>query len=145
MTTKNTKQEIPTDKRTKAYKIWKANYEKESKGLGDSVEKITKATGIKKVVEKFTPEGKDCGCDKRQERLNELFPYHKPKCLYIDEFNYLYNYFKNVGNTITPDVQKRLVGIYNRVFDEKAQTSSCGPCFLDKIHRGLEKVYNQYL
>ena len=39
MSTKNTKQEIPTDKRTKAYKIWKANHEKQSKGLGDSISK----------------------------------------------------------------------------------------------------------
>ena len=47
------------DKRTKAYKEWVKNHEKESSGLGDTVEKITKATGIKKVVEKFTPEGED--------------------------------------------------------------------------------------
>ncbi len=40
---------------------------KKSKGLGDTVEKVTKATGIKKVVELFTPEGKDCGCDKRKD------------------------------------------------------------------------------
>ena len=48
----------------------------ESKGLGDSIEKITKATGIKKVVEKVTGE-KDCGCNKRKEKLNKMFPYKK--------------------------------------------------------------------
>ena len=48
----------------------------ESKGLGDSIEKITKATGIKKVVEKVTGE-KDCGCKKRREALNKRFPYNK--------------------------------------------------------------------
>ena len=42
------------------------------KGLGDVIENITEATGIKKVVETFT-EGKDCGCDKRKEKLNKLF------------------------------------------------------------------------
>lgn len=43
-----------------------------SKGLGDTVEKITKITGIKKVVEMMTD---DCGCDERKEKLNQLFPY----------------------------------------------------------------------
>ena len=52
--------------------------EKKSKGLGDTIEKITKATGIKKVVEKVSETtGKDCGCAKRQNTLNRLFPYNK--------------------------------------------------------------------
>ena len=45
-----------------------------STGLGDSIEKITKATGVKKVVEKVV---KDCGCDKRRDTLNRMFPYKK--------------------------------------------------------------------
>tara|TARA_R100000781_G_scaffold105365_1_gene69192 strand:- start:281 stop:466 length:186 start_codon:yes stop_codon:yes gene_type:complete len=49
---------------------------KESKGLGDSIEKFTEATGIKKVVEKVTGK-KDCGCKKRKEALNKAFPYKK--------------------------------------------------------------------
>ena len=48
-----------------------------SKGLGDTIEKITKATGIKKVVKKVSEiTGKDCGCDQRKETLNRLFPYN---------------------------------------------------------------------
>ena len=48
-----------------------------SKGLGDTIEKITKATGIKKVVDKVNKvTGKDCGCGKRKETLNNLFPYN---------------------------------------------------------------------
>tara|TARA_R110000796_G_scaffold50828_2_gene119842 strand:+ start:150 stop:335 length:186 start_codon:yes stop_codon:yes gene_type:complete len=46
-----------------------------SKGLGDSVEKITKATGIKSFVNKLL--GKDCGCKERKEKLNRSFPYKK--------------------------------------------------------------------
>ena len=45
-----------------------------SKGLGDSIEKFTKATGIKKLADKI-PGG--CGCKKRKEKLNEIFPYKK--------------------------------------------------------------------
>ena len=47
-----------------------------SKGLGDSIEKFTKATGIKKVVNKISKAtGKNCGCAKRKDTLNRLFPY----------------------------------------------------------------------
>ena len=48
-----------------------------SKGLGDTVAKITKATGIKKIVDTVAKAtGKDWGCDKRQETLNRFFPYN---------------------------------------------------------------------
>ncbi len=146
MSTKNTKEEIPTDKRTKAFKTWKANHEKQSKGLGDTVEKITKATGIKKVVDKVTEITKtNCGCDEKQEKLNKLFPYQKLECLTEDEFNYLYDYFEKSINAITPDVQRRMVEIYNRVFGEKVQITACGSCFLNNVHKKLEKVLNEYL
>ena len=49
-----------------------------SKGLGDSIEKFTKATGIKKVVDtvvKATNSG--CGCNNRKDALNRAFPYNK--------------------------------------------------------------------
>lgn len=48
----------------------------ESKGLGDTIEKITKATGIKKVVDALSG---DCGCNKRKEALNKAFPYKNYK------------------------------------------------------------------
>ena len=45
------------------------------KGLGDTIAKITTATGIKKVVDTIAEAtGTDCGCSKRQEKLNEMFP-----------------------------------------------------------------------
>ena len=50
--------------------------EKKSKGLGDSIEKFTKVTGIKKVVDTVSKAtGKDCGCNKRKDQLNKAFPY----------------------------------------------------------------------
>ncbi len=49
-----------------------------SKGLGDTIEKITKATGIKAVVDKVSEiTGVDCGCSARKDTLNEIFPYKK--------------------------------------------------------------------
>ena len=48
-----------------------------SKGLGDTIEKIKKVTGIKKVVDKVSEAtGKDCGCNKRKKMLNRFFPYN---------------------------------------------------------------------
>ncbi len=46
--------------------------EKESKGLGDTVAKITNLTGIARVVKVIIP---NCNCDKRQEWLNKKIPY----------------------------------------------------------------------
>jgi hypothetical protein len=49
----------------------------QSKGLGDTIAKITHATGLDVVADKVAKAmGKeDCGCNKRREKLNELFPY----------------------------------------------------------------------
>ena len=52
--------------------------ESKSRGFGDTVEKFTKATGIKKVVDtvaKATNSG--CGCNNRKDALNRAFPYNK--------------------------------------------------------------------
>ena len=51
----------------------------ESNGLGDTIAKVTNALGIDKLAEEVAQAmGKsDCGCKKRQQRLNELFPYKK--------------------------------------------------------------------
>tara|TARA_R100001463_G_scaffold38536_1_gene82499 strand:+ start:1558 stop:1716 length:159 start_codon:yes stop_codon:yes gene_type:complete len=49
-----------------------------SKGLGDSVEKFTKTTGIKTIVDKVS-QGLNipCGCQHRKNTLNKMFPYKK--------------------------------------------------------------------
>ena len=54
--------------------------QEKSKGLGDTIEKITTATGIKKVVETVAKAaGKDCGCKARKDALNRAFPYQDKK------------------------------------------------------------------
>ena len=46
------------------------------KGLGDVVEAVTEVTGIKKATEVVArATGKDCGCAKRKQKLNKLFPF----------------------------------------------------------------------
>jgi hypothetical protein len=47
-----------------------------SVGLGDTIAKITHATGMDKLAELYTKiTGRDCGCTSRQEALNKLVPY----------------------------------------------------------------------
>lgn len=51
---------------------------RKSRGLGDTIEKFTSATGIKAAVDATAKAvGKDCGCKKRRDKLNEMFPYKK--------------------------------------------------------------------
>ena len=113
----------------------------ESKGLGDTIEKITEATGIKKLV-KFIA-GEDCGCEERKLKLNRLFPYQKPLCLTEDEYEYLTNYFATCGNTIKVSQQEVLLKIFNRVMRDGRKPTSCADCWRE-IHLTLKKVYEAY-
>jgi hypothetical protein len=112
-----------------------------SKGLGDTIAKITEATGIDKLV-KFVA-GEDCGCDERKEKLNKLFPYAKPLCLTEDEFNTLDTYFKQNTNTLTSDEQTSLIAINNRVLNQKLTFSTCSSCLRDLVSK-LRVIYNEY-
>jgi len=133
--------EEPKDKRTKAYKDWKANQENESKGLGDTIAKITKATGIDKAV-KFIA-GEDCGCDRRKEVLNKLFPYNRPNCLTETEHITLSEFFRRNQTQVSRSEQLTLLKISNRVFNEKKEASSCSSCVRTLVNR-LRRLYNEY-
>jgi hypothetical protein len=53
----------------------------ESLGLGDTIQKITQATGLD-IVAKTVANSlgfEDCGCEERRIALNEKFPYIFPK------------------------------------------------------------------
>ena len=55
---------------------------KKSKGLGDTIAKVTKVTGIDKAI-KFIA-GQDCGCTERKIILNKLFEQDLPKKFFQD-------------------------------------------------------------
>ena len=113
-----------------------------SKGLGDTVEKLTEATGIKKAVEVFSEiTGLDCGCNERKEKLNKLFPYRKTECLNETDYNALGIILKQ--NEITPEDQKTLSDIYFNVFKHRLQLSNCSSCWKGKVDE-LKRVYNEY-
>ena len=136
----------PKDKRTKAYKEWKKNFDAEnqnkSKGLGDDIEKITEATGIKKVVKWAV--GEDCGCDERKEKLNKIFKYKQPECFTEIEYNYLDSVFNTKGSILSADKVSRLINIYNRVFSAKQRPTGCSSCFVSNIYNPLKILYENY-
>lgn len=53
----------------------------ESQGLGDTIAKLTHFTGLDIVADKVAKAlgQEDCGCTRRKEKLNELFPYKDKK------------------------------------------------------------------
>lgn len=120
-----------------------AKSKKQSVGLGDTIEKITTATGIKAVVETFSElTGIDCKCEERKTKLNELFSYsRKVNCLTETDYNLLTDLITK--NQLTPEDQKILTDIYYNVFNYRLQLSACGSCWAGKVQE-LKKVYNEY-
>ena len=115
---------------------------KKSKGLGDTIEKFTEATGIKKVVKWIA--GEDCGCDKRKEKLNQIFKYRTPpECLNESEYKYLTEFFKINKQTLKYDEQREILKISNRVFNERRELSTCGSCVRELINQ-IKRLYDIY-
>jgi hypothetical protein len=113
----------------------------ESKGLGDTVEKVLEATGISKVAKWIL--GEDCGCDERKAKLNELFPYKKPLCLEQLEYDWLHEWFSRNTDKVTASEQVELFKIHSRVFQVRNELTSCPSCVAERIN-DLRKVYNEY-
>ncbi len=111
---------------------------KKSKGLGDSVEKVLKATGIDKVAKKVL--GDDCGCEERKEALNRMFPYAKVRQFTEDEMSIYESVLPRIGSTVKREDQAILVKLYNKVFNANKKPSSCGSCVQQTVAQ-LAKVY----
>ena len=55
------------------------NPKEKSKGFGDTIAKITNATGLDKVADAVAKVAgaEDCGCNRRRKKLNKAIPYKK--------------------------------------------------------------------
>ena len=139
------------DKRSKKYKKMKQDYEKsiETKnvddvGIGTTLEKVFKATGVSKLVETFTPDGKDCGCKERKRLLNNSPMFNvsqKPKrCMdqtrEVDKWTA--DEFKLVFNTYE--------WVFALRYDTKRMCANCNGTanILKMITNSLDKVYQSY-
>jgi hypothetical protein len=113
----------------------------ESKGLGDTVEKVLEATEIAKVAKWLL--GEDCGCDERKAKLNELFPYRKAKCLEQSEYDWLKEWFDRKTEVVKPSEQKTILAIHSRVFGVRNEPTSCASCLITRV-KDLEQVFKTY-
>lgn len=108
-----------------------------SKGLGDSIEKVLKKTGIDKVAKKVL--GDDCGCEERKKALNKMFPYSRQ--FTPDEISIYESVLPRIkGERISGKDQAIMVKLYNKVFNANKKTSSCGSCVQQTLAK-LAKVY----
>jgi hypothetical protein len=141
------------DKRSKdyrEYKEWKSskyanlkdNVENQSKGLGDTIAKVTKATGVDKLVKLIA--GDDCGCDERKEILNRKFNYKNINCVSEEDYDYLNSFFALNTLKVTNTQQVRLNKIHNHIFSTRKSTSSCVSCVIKTVEnlRKYLQVYN---
>lgn len=120
--------------------------------LGDAVEAVTTATGIKAIVKHMV--GEDCGCDERKEKLNEwgnkiqekistFFRRNNIKALTPEEYEYLDTFFSRPKLTMKPSEQYRMLEINNRVFSQRLQYTTCGSCVQSMVNQ-LKHVYDAY-
>lgn len=109
-----------------------------SSGLGDTVQKFTKATGIERLVKAIA--GDDCGCEERRKKLNQLFPYAQPlseddRQLWEDELCDWEN-----QRVITEKMQRTCISILERATGKRRKFSRCGPC-VREYFKQAEKLY----
>ena len=122
-----------------------------SKGLGDTVEKITEATGIKKVVKAVF--GDDCGCDERKEKLNKAFTYKRQAQRCLEEHQY--KQYKMYRETRTLNVWNEaeihfIIKLYAHVFAIQYNANDlCRNCsgsgkILFRLSKELDTVFESY-
>tara|TARA_R100000353_G_scaffold173278_1_gene139437 strand:- start:354 stop:722 length:369 start_codon:yes stop_codon:yes gene_type:complete len=112
-----------------------------NKGLGDTIAKITKATGIDKVAKVVL--GDDCGCEERRKKLNQMFPNFKNIRQFTEDEIKIYD--EVVPNSdkkgmLTPAEKTIVSALYRSVFGVNPEWKSCGPCNA-QIMRNLKQVY----
>ena len=126
-------------KTTKTETSTKSKRPKKAKGLGDTIEQITEATGIKTAVKAVF--GDDCGCDARKDKLNKLFPYSRqPECLTQDEIDFLSSGVLR-KQTLNYDQRVKIAEIHARVFNHKYDVPcTCSPKIWIQWMRELQEL-----
>jgi hypothetical protein len=133
-------------KTTKSTPSTKRGRKPKAKGLGDTIEQITTATGIKAAVDWFSKTtGIDCGCEARKDKLNKLLQYSRVQCLTLDEYQWLDNYYKSGSNKLSSAEQYMVSLIHARVFGHKVWSPcTCSPREWKRFIDELNVVYLEY-
>jgi hypothetical protein len=112
-----------------------ARKKRTKKGLGDTVAKITEVTGIKKIVG-------DCeGCEKRQAKLNKLFPFKRDL---NDAERKEWEVFMNRPNkkTIAKEDAKMIVRLLKNCLGMSVKP--CYTCGVSKWNTWVNKINQKY-
>lgn len=101
----------------------------ESKGLGDTIKKITRWFGIEPCD----------ACEERAKKLNHMFSYLKrvTRPITEEEAEQIETWNKTKKVDIIP-----LTNLYNEIFGDKQKPTSCAPCnktMLEKLLIQIEK------
>lgn len=129
-----------------------ARKKRNKRKLGDAVESVTKATGIKSLVEFFN-DGKPCGgCEKRKERLNRMSLFKKTKVFRTfteDEYNRYKDFKENRTLKIDFKTIIYLCKLYSDVFNLPYWQPTCFACqgtikSVGAIIDKLDKVFDSY-
>lgn len=129
--------------------IKKGSSIKSKEGLGDEIEAILNSKLVKPLTDALKKiiwkDDADCGCDERKEKLNKMFPYSKkPECLKQKEFKFLDRIYKANARAISREDNRELYTIYNRVFNAKKVSTTCGSC-VKSVMNELKRIYNEYV
>ena len=121
-------------------------------GLGDVIEKVTKVTGVKKIVKELF--GDDCGCDKRKDKLNlqfEIGSHQAQRCLTEEHYQSYGTYIKErLENTFQVKEVSMLVDLYAHVFaiqyDKRTFCINCSGSArrLKTMQDKLDLIYTSY-
>jgi len=130
---------MKTETSTKSKRGRPKGSKNKAKGLGDTIEQITEATGIKTAVKAVF--GDDCGCESRKDKLNKLFPYSRqPECLNEDEIQYLSSGVLRKSQ-LNHDQRVRIAEIHARVFNHKYDVPcTCSPKIWLQWMRELQEL-----
>ena len=111
--------------------------EKKSKGLGDKIAEVTKATGIDKLVHAVV---EDCGCDERRAKLNAMFPGRNVEMSAQDvtAFEELLPAIER--GRLNRSQSRTMYDIFNRTFNAREKPCNC----TGKNKRMVEKLQRAY-
>lgn len=117
-----------------------------SQGLGDTIEKVTEATGIKKAVEAVSDAlGVDCGCEKRKEWLNERFRYRKVDCMTAEQAATWTSVAIDQAH-LTHKMRNHIADVHADLFNHPVEhPCTCSPSEWKRFITEIDELYQAYL
>lgn len=159
MTTKKEEIEVEGQKPKKRTKKKPVNKKPEKmtveveEGVGESIAKAAKATGMDKIAQLFTKAtGEDCGCDERREQYNKRFILRRKKkvnCLTEEQYTKLKTLLdfgeNNPSRKLKQKQAEGIAQIYSEIFGTRYDfwCTACATTWAQKI-RELEAVLDVY-